>query len=211
MHKVFWGSRDTFHVFKLHEEPWSCRHAAYRSAMVTSTSTPGSMLRGATGKDRGGARQPSSYHRARRANDTFALRPRVLLCFSTYIWSAGRALATPHLLKDVVHSHTRWLAAQALLPAPTHALTTRPAKTTKATSPRPAHLIEVICLTTSAGECRSMRRLWILHDAKQAGKRQLRPQCLDPCLCSGYVSRFPQLHTLHSYNHSGAPVPDLVC
>ena len=26
-------------------------------------------------------------------------------------------------------------------------------------------LIEVICLTTSAGECRSMRRLWILRGA----------------------------------------------
>ena len=28
--------------------------------------------------------------------------------------------------------------------------------------PLPPHLIEVICLTTSAGECRSIRRLWML-------------------------------------------------
>lgn len=29
--------------------------------------------------------------------------------------------------------------------------------------PAAAHLMEVICFTTSAGECRSMRRLWILY------------------------------------------------
>jgi hypothetical protein len=61
------------------------------------------------------------------------------------------------------------------------------------------HLMEVICFTTSAGECRSMRRLWILRasmaQSHMAGQQPLR--CTWKCRNTSFPSD-PQQHDMHA-------------
>jgi hypothetical protein len=113
---------------------YSAVQAAHMSLMVTSTSTPGSMLQAA------GARDSCAQwlHPVSRARPS-------LLC-------SGLGALCP-----------RGSAQPPACPAAQQQPSSSPAAPHAA-----AHLIEVICLTTSAAEMRSIRRLWILQAGGQA-------------------------------------------